>query len=359
MPSLTAIRLCQYHYDPLDRLIASALPNKPEHQRFYRKSRLATEIQGALHYSIVQHDDQLLAQKIGDGNAFDTTLLATDQQRSVLQTLQANDQRQAIAYSAYGHRPVENGLLSLLGFNGERPDSVTGHYLLGNGYRAFNPVLMRFNSPDSLSPFGKGGLNPYSYCEGDSINRCDPSGNAAIPNFLSNAFRRLREAFNKPEPIYKSGQERTFTNITIKNYLNPDRTWTEQTFEISHGRKRLITIVTGDDRRVNKFENGIWTSRKHNSTLQELSYTKITPHQMRFAPRQLPYQIDMEVDRLNFHNAADTFTPMIMQQEGIPWEIAVSQANNLAILKAMNGELAGVHPEKMIELIRIGKIEFR
>ncbi|KAG0373379.1 hypothetical protein BGX24_011777, partial [Mortierella sp. AD032] len=25
--------------------------------------------------------------------------------------------------------------------------------------RAFNPVLMRFNSPDSSSPFGSGGLN--------------------------------------------------------------------------------------------------------------------------------------------------------------------------------------------------------
>ncbi|EGH35731.1 hypothetical protein PSYJA_44541, partial [Pseudomonas syringae pv. japonica str. M301072] len=38
---------------------------------------------------------------------------------------------------------------------------MTGHYLLGNGYRAFNPVLMRFNSPDSLSPFGEGGVNAY------------------------------------------------------------------------------------------------------------------------------------------------------------------------------------------------------
>jgi RHS repeat-associated protein len=84
-------------------------------------------------------------------------LLATDQQRSVLHALKGNHPRRSIAYSPYGHRPAENGLLSLLGFNGERPDLVTGHYLLGNGYRAFNPVLMRFNSPDSLSPFGKGG----------------------------------------------------------------------------------------------------------------------------------------------------------------------------------------------------------
>jgi RHS repeat-associated protein len=43
----------------------------------------------------------------------------------------------------------------LPGFNGNRADPVSGSYL-GNGYRAYNPVLMRFNCPDSLSPFGAG-----------------------------------------------------------------------------------------------------------------------------------------------------------------------------------------------------------
>ncbi len=38
--------------------------------------------------------------------------------------------------------------------------------MLGNGYRAYSPVLMRFNSPDSWSPFGEGGVNAYAYIEG-------------------------------------------------------------------------------------------------------------------------------------------------------------------------------------------------
>jgi hypothetical protein len=111
--------LCRYHYDPLDRLISHALADTPERQRFYCKSRLATEIQGAMHYSIVQHGDRLLAQQRSEGDARDTTLLATDQQRSVLQTVKAHHPPQPIAYSPYGHRSGESGLLSLLGFNGE------------------------------------------------------------------------------------------------------------------------------------------------------------------------------------------------------------------------------------------------
>jgi RHS repeat-associated protein len=84
-----------------------------------------------------------------------STLLATDLQRSVLQTTNGAEQ-QTIAYTPFGHHANKNTNTHLLGFNGERADPVTGHYLLGNGYRAFNPVLMRFNSPDSWSPFGDG-----------------------------------------------------------------------------------------------------------------------------------------------------------------------------------------------------------
>ncbi|WP_371850672.1 RHS repeat-associated core domain-containing protein [Pseudomonas sp. Irchel s3b6] len=80
-------------------------------------------------------------------------------------------------------------MVCLLGFNGERPDPVTGHYLLGNGYRAFNPVLMRFNSPDSWSPFGEGGLNAYTYCVGDPVNGRDPNGHTPI--WLKSILRGL------------------------------------------------------------------------------------------------------------------------------------------------------------------------
>ena len=185
MPLSRKSIVCRYYYNPLDRLVNSTPFEQPT-QRYYCKNRLATEIQGSEHISILQHDGHLLAQQRRDHTKVTSTLLATDQQRSVLHALDANTPI-AIAYSPYGHRPPHNDSHSLFGFTGERADTVTGHYHLGNGYRQFNPVLMRFNSPDSWSPFGDGGLNGYLYCGADPINLSDPTGHFATRLFLTMA----------------------------------------------------------------------------------------------------------------------------------------------------------------------------
>lgn len=70
------------------------------------------------------------------------------------------------------------------GFNRERLDPVSGTTHLGNGYRAYNPVLMRLNCPDSWSPFGDGGINPYAYCTGDPVNQADPSGHFSLGQWI-------------------------------------------------------------------------------------------------------------------------------------------------------------------------------
>ncbi len=172
---------CLYRYDPLDRLATRALLAEAISKVFYKADVLVTETQGGVQRSFVHHDRRPLAQQTLVGTSVDTLLTAADQQHSVLSALSAA-QQQAIAYSPHGHRAPLN---HLPGFNGEQPDPVTGHYLLGNGYRAYNPVLMRFNGADTLSPFGKGGLNAYAYCAGDPVNRNDPSGHELIDTLIS------------------------------------------------------------------------------------------------------------------------------------------------------------------------------
>ena len=109
-----------------------------------------------------------------------TVLLATDRNQSVLAEI-TDGKHTAIAYSNYGEQSAQQPIAMALGFNGQLRESRIGWYLLGNGYRAYNPVLMRFHSPDSWSPFGDGGLNAYAYCLGDPVNRTDGTGHAPVP----------------------------------------------------------------------------------------------------------------------------------------------------------------------------------
>ncbi|WP_353104139.1 RHS repeat-associated core domain-containing protein, partial [Myroides odoratus] len=106
------------------------------------------------------------------------TLTASGQNESLLWSVKNSDyQGELHQYGAYGQGEAEEDLPA---FNGERKDPISGHYHLGNGYRSYSPVLMRFTCPDSMSPFGAGGINAYAYCAGDPINLIDPSGHSAM-----------------------------------------------------------------------------------------------------------------------------------------------------------------------------------
>ncbi len=57
---------------------------------------------------------------------------------------------------------------------------------------------MRFNRPDSWSPFGKGGLNSYAYCFGDPVNFVDPTGH--VLDGVLKGIRKLVRWVAKPVP---------------------------------------------------------------------------------------------------------------------------------------------------------------
>lgn len=86
------------------------------------------------------------------------------------------------AYSPYGAGNERSE--PSLAFCGEWRDPLTCSYPLGNGHRHYNPSLMRFQTPDTLSPFGDGGVNAYAYCVGDPVNHSDPTGQKPAEHVL-------------------------------------------------------------------------------------------------------------------------------------------------------------------------------
>lgn len=160
-----------YQFDGEDRLHAVAPESGELIRFFYNEQALCSEVAGDERRSLLLGNGQTLAEQQGE----DVVLFVTDGQGTALARLGVED-ASVMAHAPYGDRPVTSGLGALLGFQGERLDPSTGCYLLGQGYRAYNPRLMRFHSPDSWSPFEGGGINAYAYCLGDPVNFNDPTG---------------------------------------------------------------------------------------------------------------------------------------------------------------------------------------
>lgn len=168
-----------YGYNALDQLVSQNVSAGDTRQLYYRGGELVNEVlmEQARETRWIKNGHHCLGLSDGDGGL---TLTGGDQNASLLRSRKGGESK-AHGWSPYGSGD-EADLLP--GFNGERTDPVSGTYHLGNGYRAYNPVLMRFNCPDSLSPFGAGGINPYAYCAGDPINFTDPSGHIGWSGWL-------------------------------------------------------------------------------------------------------------------------------------------------------------------------------
>ncbi|MCK8343366.1 RHS repeat-associated core domain-containing protein [Erwinia amylovora] len=61
-----------------------------------------------------------------------------------------------------------------LALNGCLFDDESGGYIMGG--RIYDPESMRFTTPDSLSPFNGGNINPYIYCNNNPVNNSDNTG---------------------------------------------------------------------------------------------------------------------------------------------------------------------------------------
>ncbi|WP_367598756.1 RHS repeat-associated core domain-containing protein [Pseudomonas fulva] len=101
---------------------------------------------------------------------------------------------QAFSYLPYGDQRCAPRLCGLA-YSGQLLDAVTGGYLLKR--RMYQPQLRRFYSPDPLSPFLKGGLNAYAYCENDPVNFNDLEGSNRFNFHKSNLAPVLNKIDNR------------------------------------------------------------------------------------------------------------------------------------------------------------------
>ncbi|WDM60106.1 RHS repeat-associated core domain-containing protein [Pseudomonas sp. NEEL19] len=154
---------------------------------FYQQERLAliqdAQVQRRLMTSVIQ----IHAVLVETMQATPNVLLASDALHSTL-LISPQQKAKPYCYSPYGHQPNHPGLPA---FTGQVPEPIMGGYLLGNGYRLYSPLLMRFHSPDNWSPFGAAGINPYVYCDSDPVNHSDPSGHIKILKAVKNAALKV------------------------------------------------------------------------------------------------------------------------------------------------------------------------
>ncbi|WP_426575511.1 RHS repeat-associated core domain-containing protein (plasmid) [Xenorhabdus stockiae] len=176
----------QYHYDAGNRLVLQRAGDDKTHELYYIGQARVAEIQREGHVvkRLLRSQGEMVATVI-DG---ETHLLGVDGHSSVLVSNKGDGTQTRYRYSPYGQQAEDERHADLPAYNGERLDPIGGDYHLGNGYRAYNPVLMRFTAPDSLSPFGAGGINSYAYCLGDPINRTDPSGHMSVGGIFGLIF---------------------------------------------------------------------------------------------------------------------------------------------------------------------------
>ncbi|MGV2834652.1 RHS repeat-associated core domain-containing protein [Pseudomonas shirazensis] len=164
---------CDYRYDPsgnlTDRILGTTLTRS-----FYSGGLLTHEQTGSDVLQRIGDASTLFALNRITADVRTVTLLGCDAQGSV--RLEADNSVRSRHYTAHGAEP-EDPAHGPYGYAGERREPLTGWYIPG-GYRPYDPLVMGFLSPDSESPFGRGGLNPYTYCGGDPVNRIDPDGHA-------------------------------------------------------------------------------------------------------------------------------------------------------------------------------------
>ncbi|MCU6173816.1 RHS repeat domain-containing protein [Citrobacter cronae] len=182
--------LATYHYDAMDRMVRQLAKDGGNTQLYYREGSVVSQYNAdnVVSTDFVKVANTILARK----DSTDSQLYLADFKGTPLSLVDSQSKTIAdTSFTAFGESSGNTLPAWSPAFNGQVRDPVSGYYHLGSGYRAYNPELMRFNTPDSWSPFGEGGINPYAYCRNDPINFIDPTGHISWQAGVSIGFSVL------------------------------------------------------------------------------------------------------------------------------------------------------------------------
>lgn len=178
---LTSVRYqqstCHYRYNPSGQLCDRVLDGTLI-RSFYSGAQLTHQLHQGEQVEMMSDGATLFAlNKVAEG-VQQSILLGCDGQGSV--RLQAGAELHSRRYSVHGaDSDPAAARNTAFGYCGEQHEPLTG-WIIPDAYRPYDPVLMCFLSPDNESPFGRGGINPYTYCGGDPVNRVDPDGHSWV-----------------------------------------------------------------------------------------------------------------------------------------------------------------------------------
>ncbi|WP_218186518.1 RHS repeat-associated core domain-containing protein [Pseudomonas sp. NBRC 111124] len=207
--------LLTYRYDGHGHLIGVKATDEDEVLRRYQGNRLVCTRAGATDLYYLHDGERPLGLQHGKAPA-SPRLFWTNMTNSVIAESAQGDLENA-QYTAFGETPESLALTGLLAFNGEARERAMGWYLLGRGYRAYNPGLMRFHSPDGLDPEDVG-INPYLYCNGNPVMWRDPTGHAASPMAPPDQSASKRKKPSKTAAWITLGVSVAFAIIAVASF---------------------------------------------------------------------------------------------------------------------------------------------